>query len=403
MKIGYGKIGRSIPITMADASNVGGDAEVVRLLDRLREHHEVHLIGRNRANVVLDNVVNYWAEGALFDGVPTASRHKDEKFIEYDAFFEERIPKLPELDAVIVWLGQHGSSMHPVPAVQDGKRGTFTNPLLSDVNYGYPLVKMINQRNWRPIWMCPDPRNMIKFRDLWDKDQRPILAQYNTSKDNTFWDERASRMWNGSTRYSYSGIELLALEPTSSPLATLPDRTFGLLVNEGYTNLGVRGRCHLVKTWLANVPDYEIFGTWSDKSQVELGRTIVPVALAEVTNTLRRWRATMTFPATGGGWATAKPWEAFSAGCVCFKHPGYDDQNHIYSRVHMAEDLRQFLSPPTQRGFEERVQLLTTPLMWQRYSTLQFDYLMSSVARLDGGYGAVRDALLTVANEAVRA
>lgn len=206
MRIAYGNLGRSIPLTMDEASNVGGDIEVIMLLNRLvQEGHEVHIVGRNRGEKVeLNGGVNHWAPGGVFDNCPENSRHKDPVFDAYDAFLQERIKRLPQFDAVLIWLGQHGSSLHPVPAVQDGKKGTWTNPMGSDVNYGYPLVCMVNHLGIKPFWLCPDPRNMVKFRDLWDPKQRDILAQFNTSKPNTFYDERDHVLRKGYTRYNYS-------------------------------------------------------------------------------------------------------------------------------------------------------------------------------------------------------
>lgn len=402
MRVAYGKLGRSIPLTIAEASNVGGDIEVVNLLHRLlQDGHTVHLIGRNQGKFTHPNLVNYWASGGTFGSAPPASRHRDDAFQRYDNWLTQHISLLPRFDVWVLWLGQHGSSLHPVPAVQESKKGSFTNPLVSDCNYGYPLVKMVNQCNARPMWLCPDPRNMIKFRDLWEPGQRDILAQYNTSKSNTFYDERIGTLRHGPTRYVYSGIEMLALPVNhlvrERHLQNPSELPFGVLVNEGYSNLGNKGRCHLVKTWLKDLGDYEIFGTWSEGSQKELGRVITSVDLLEVQPTLRRWRSTITFPATGGGWATAKPWEAFLAGTVCFKHPGYDSQGHIYSREFMPEALRTFLCPATVSGLVERVRSLEDERTWHTYVELQWEYLTFMRKKLDNGYHHVREAMIRYA------
>lgn len=405
MRIAYGKLGRSIPLTYEDASNVGGDIEVVHLLDRmLFMGHEVHLVGRNRGDEyrLTHNLFNHWAPGGILygdKGPPAPSRSRDPAFDTYDHYLKKKISALPKMDAWIIWLGQHGSSVHPVPAVQEGKIGTFTNPMGSDVNYAYPLVAMVNELNVQPVWLCPDPRNMVKFRDLWNPKQPPILAQYDTSKDNTFYDERDGQLRKGSTRYVYAGIELLAVPNISSVedrgrrLDNPPDRPFGVLVNEGYNNLGQRGRLHLVKTWLKDIEPYELFGTWSESSQKTLGRVIEPVALDAVMPTMQRWRATITFPATGTGWATAKPWEAFNAGCVCIAHPGYDDQDHIYSKSAMGEKLYSFLRPRTYSGLKDRLAQLQDNHTWMDIVCLQYDYLDRAVIGLGHGAGMITTAL----------
>ena len=384
MKLAYGKLGRSIPLTMDAASNIGGDAEVIHLLNILRRDHEVHLIGRNRCDAELSGVVNHWAPGGTFDGCPPASRSfEDPVYQEYLKFLGGRVRMLPKFDAWVIWLGQHGSSVHPVPAVQEGKLGTYTNPLASDINYGFPLIHAVNVNDVRPLWLCPDPRNMVKFRDLWDPNQRPILAQFNTRKDNTFFSEKDGKLRTGFTKYVYSGIELLAVPPEHDGLPDLPPLPFGILVNEGRT--GQAGnRLDYVKQWLGKLSDWEIFGYWTPASQQELGREIYPVDIAEVPNVLRRWRSTITFPATNSGWATAKPWECFSAGTICFKHPGYDTQGHIYGE-HMPDELRRFLKPNHAGELRERIEALTDADTWLKFATLQLQYLKESRIRLQDG------------------
>jgi len=397
MKLAYGKLGRSIPLSLESASNVGGDIEVILLLRRLLEDgHTVHVIGRNRNDFTHPNLINHWAPGGLFDDAPPSSRAHGPEFAAYRAFLNDAIRALPEVDATLIWLGQHGTSLHPVPAVQEGKLGTFTNPMGSDVNYGFPLVEYVNQRDVKPFWLCPDPRNMIKFRDLWDPNQRIILAQFNTGKNNTFYDERDGKLRSGSTRYSYSGIEMLAVTPQINILDRLaepPSQAFGILVNEGYSNLGNKSRLPILQHWCKDLPEYEIFGTWSAPSQLLLKRVITAVPLAEVTNTLRRWRATITLPATGGGWATSKPWECFNAGTICFKHPDYDSQGHIYSRIHMDAELLTFLSPPTVTGLLTRLKQLEDIEVWKKFVRLQWEYYQQSLKRLDYGCRFVYEAL----------
>lgn len=404
MRIAYGKLGRSIPLTVEDASNVGGDIEVVKLLDLLLERgHEVHLVGRNRGLKYEGHQVacllqphhpptavltDQWAPNMPFGNSPEMSRTRDATFEAYDTFFRTQARKLPPFDVWIIWLGQHGSSLHPVPVVMKGRTG-YTNPMMSDVNYGYPIIAMLNELDVQPHWLCPDPRNMIKFRDLWNPKQLSIHAQFNTSKDNTFFDERDQRLRNGGTRYHYSGVEMLAVDylrpfAFENAVVNAPERSFGLLVNEGYSNLGAKNRVVKIKSWLGqNLAGTEIYGHWCEASQKMLQKTIVPVPLSEVTKTLRRWRATMTFPATGTGWATAKSWECFNAGCVCFKHPEYDSQGHIYNRDRMIEalgetdgvELYRFLTPFGASGLWARVADLLDENRWRTIATMQYWYL----------------------------
>lgn len=400
MKIAYGKLGRSIPLTVDSCGEVGGDIEVVNLMNRLvAEGHEVHLVGRNRADVEVPGVVNHWAKGGLFYATPVPTRNIDDpEYVAFLQYLETQTPKLPKFDAWVLWLGQHGSSLHCVPAVAEGMAGQYTEPLISLINYGYPVVHMVNKLGVRPIWLCPDPRNMIKMRDLWDPNQRTVLAQYQVKKNNTFFSEIDDTLRSGFTTYNYSGIEMLAVNPEDLIEEVTPEqfnqrRKFGILVNEGPTG-GKSPRLGLVEKWLKPLPlePDSIAGTWTVNSAAKLGIIIRAIPNQQVNKWLRQFATTITFPASSSGWATAKPWECFASGVLCFKHPEYDDQNHIYSKTHMPQELRQFLSPYSSSEFRERVNTLN-PELWARFANLQRQYFIDSYSRLEGGYGAIRAAI----------
>lgn len=392
MRIAYAKLGRSIPLTKADASSVGGDIEVVHLMNRLvQEGHEVHLVGRNRANEKVEGVINHWAQGGVFHGCPDAGREVDcPKYLKFRDFIHEGTKKLPKFDAWVVWLGQHGSSLHPVPAVQDRMKGEYTSPLISLVAYGYPIVHMLNHLEERAIWLCPDPRNMIKFRDLWQPAQRDILAQYNAIKDNTFFDEQSETLLDGCTRYNYSAIEMLALELPNS-MRTGNRELFGVLVNEG-PDTGKMPRKKLVHNWLSPLPfKWDMYGHWSVNGQLCIKRDVQPISVNNVNDFLSRYYATITFPASSSGWATAKPWECFAAGCLCFKHPAYDDQGHIYGPA-MPRELSDFLILKQPNDLKERLNDLSHN-QWLHFARLQYQYLRDAHSVRKGGYAALEQEI----------
>lgn len=398
-RIAYGKLGRSIPLTMDNSSSVGGDIEVIRLMHMLRQDYEVHLVGRNRVDAEIPGVVNHWGPGMAFDNAPALGEdgrdHNSPAYREFIDFLEAGTSKLPDFDAWVLWVGQHGSSLHCVPAIQDGMEGEFTRPLMSLINYGYPLIHMVNKLGVKPIWLCPDPRNVFKMRDLWDTQQRTVLGQYNTQKTIGFYDDRDGKLRSGTVKYVYAGIEMLALpedddESFKNHLENPPEHRFGILVNEGPTNNKL-ARVELIQKWVLGHYDVEIVGHWTEASMRKLGRRIEPVDVTEVRNTLRRWMCTVTFPASNTGWATAKPWECFAAGVLCFKHPSYDDQGHIYGQ-HMQEDLRRFLSPISAETMWRRINELTYE-QWQWLVVEQYNYLKASRARLENGYSRIKQEI----------
>lgn len=402
MRIAYGKLGRSIPLTLDDAGSHGGDIEVVNLLNILRCDHEVHVVSRNQStDAQIPNVVNHWAPGMTYDDVPKFGDNQDTpQYDEFKAFLDERTPRLPPFDAWVLWIGQHGSSVHRIPmmgskplrhgqTIKMPNTGYTTRPLMSHTNYAYPLVHAVNYHGAKPVWLCPDPRNLFKLRDFNSPERvGEVLAQYDDRYRGQFYDPTEEKLRAIDVDYRYSGIELLAVpeEPTETidwqaQLAAPPRVGFGALVNEGPAT-GKSPRALLVRNWLK--PEHELFGHWSLKGEETIGRSVAPVSVLEVKKTLQRWRSTITFPASSTGWATTKPWEAFAAGTVCFAHSGYDTQDHIFGRF-MPEELRKFLRVRSRDELDRKIDQLWDETVWRHYSTLQFNYLRESRQRLKNG------------------
>jgi hypothetical protein len=75
-------------------------------------------------------------------------------------------------------------------------------------------------------------------------------------------------------------------------------------------------------------------------------------------------------PGSGAGWATAKPWECFGAGVICFFHPGYDTQNHILG----DSQLRDWLWVSSPEDMQLRIDALERdPGLASSIRTLQYE------------------------------
>lgn len=378
MKILYGKIGRAFNLDTANTSTLGGDADVVNLLRDLARWYpddEIVLVGRNSEDGILPaNVTNPWTSA---DGKSCREEIRKEKnAVRRLAITREFTdPMFDAADAVVMWLGQHGTSNQPIPMVGENWGGTLTNPQDSFLNYAGFLIAGVNR--WRDacdgrreeVWLCPDVRNYWKGRDLKWPISRGVLAQYDhthQTKHERWGDTRdpgtlgfeaswENGTWVTWTNMYYSGLELTALVPDALLGEwDLGDRKpFGMIVNENRKDCR-NNRLDILCEWvLPHYPKAELFGTWSDQSQRILGRTIAPVAHGEMYETLASWRCTFTTPASGSGWATAKPWEAFATGTVCFFHPAYDDQHHILREA--DPNLRHWLCPPTPEALWKAV------------------------------------------------
>ena len=367
MIIAYSKLGRSWNLDPRRASTVGGDMDVIRLLMRLawdNPEHTFLLVGRNsgenpRDLGYPDNVVNPWTEWSMptltYEGIKDGGREYVEEYLGH----WDRMSRGVEVDKHIMWLGQHGGSNTPIPQIgTDWEHRNFTTPQMSFVNYCAYLLKFTRDTGVEPVLLCPDPRNYLKARELITLTS-PILAQYNMRKQTKFdvhgaWEQdqrgiggtetfvptaphlpgrREQSVWVSDVPYVYAAVELTALdEPPTIPCADTPgEHPFGLISNENRKEVGRLARLPLLKQWvLSKFPDAPLYGKWSSDSEAEIGRGPIPsVPTKQMYDVLRSFRSTITLPASGSGWATAKPWEAFASGTVMFFHPEYDAQGHV--------------------------------------------------------------------------
>jgi len=185
LKIGYGKVGRSMPLSLERCGTLGGDVEMAAVIRELATRHpndEFLLIGRNDLSDPVSvglpaNVTNPWIEWAplLRERLNTAGlNHANLSVSEQrtcNAVFDDLTLKtFTDLDAVVMWVGQHGTTNMPIPSVQ--RAGDWTKPHDWSAYYCAFIFRGINA--WRDVdplgreevWLNADPRNKHKMRDL---------------------------------------------------------------------------------------------------------------------------------------------------------------------------------------------------------------------------------------------
>lgn len=415
--VGYGKLGRSWNLNPS-AGTVGcGDVDVYQALRRLAYLHpdvEWRLVGRNsgeRPGVVglPANVSNPWTDLSI----PNAGDATPPEQVTAIRLLHDKltVPLIAGCDDLVLWLGQHGTHNSEIPLL-DGSG--LTTPQWSFLNYARYVIDGVNA--WRDvdpmsreeIWLCPDPRNYLKPRDLkWPAG--PIVAQFNqerttrhyrygdpTDPDPDGWPDvhwyRKSHpdvgVWEAPSDYRYGALELTTIP---SPVAIKADEThsgrvpFGIALNENKPGDYKNSRLNELRTWvLEHEPDTPIYGKWSARSLEVLGRDIQPIPYPELFPALRRWLCTLTTPASGSGWATAKPWECFAVGTACFFHPGYDTQDHVLRDA--PAGLRDWLRVPDPDQLWKRVKHLTAnPVDWQWLVRAQREHFENRFTETHGG------------------
>lgn len=441
-KILYGKIGRSMPLTLAKCGTLGGDIEMTATLVRLANAYpndEIILIGRNTGENPQDvglpaNITNPWTEWAPelrqylnAHGLNHPSLEVEEHLHVLNVIMNMTRDTFLSADAMVMWVGQHGTSNTPIPKV--GDRSVLTKPQDAFTYYSGFLLRGINE--WRdedpiqrePIFLNADPRNYLKMRDMKWPLQHPVLTQYrfghrikherygNPNKSEfRSWteDQRISyrtrenlgytddgNVWTAWVDNVYSRLELNALLPgtPSGDLLTFNGEwagreSFGVVINEARA-IGVhpsKTRLTAMRDWIMPLRPSFVFGTWSKSSEQQLmdeNPWYIPQGslpwskYAEVTH---RVRCTFTTPSSGSGWATTKPWEAFGLGVVCFFHPEYDTQNNILRDAPVF--LTNWLRVRTPAELRDKVLHLNTPAGrkdWEALVNAQHDHFQYNV------------------------
>ena len=396
-----------MPLDPRKWGQVGGDNEAPALLLTLARRwpeHEFVIIGRNpgedpQALGYPTNVVNPWH--SMPNAAKEIHREAGGDMEMRTALLYDRIrPWTDQMNGVIMWAGQHGTSNQPIPKV--GAPDELTRPQESFVNYAGFLIRAIN--DWRTrdpftnreVWLCADVRNYLKCRDL-KYPPMGILAQYEFIKTEKHfrWNDPAEpwinetdpiagaawsepNVWAANHRYYYSRLEIVGIPTDIAVDLRFADRGhFGVLINENRTYVP-KSRKEIVRDWVLPLAPAWLHGKWTDKSLEALGVDIQPTPYNGIWDKLRSVRATLTTPASGSGWATAKPWEAFAVGTVCFFHPDYDDEGFILADA--PSELRQWLRVESATDLAARVAAVNSDEnLWRWLVTMQRDHFDHAV------------------------
>lgn len=400
-----------MPLSLDKCGSSGGDVEMVPTLKLLAERHPnvtFVLIGRNSGELPRDvglpaNVTNPWTEldwrFLVRHELNSADLNHPNWSIEehlrvHEILMRHTIGEFENLDGMVMWVGQHGTTNTPLPSLQ--KPGELTKPYdwselyCSYLLHGINRWRDVDPLNREEVLLNADPRNVVKYRDSKWPWRHPVLSQYERvdnvkheryggvksftefaqTDDELCPDARG--IWHGKTRSIYSRLEISGLLP-GTPFGDLikyddsHDRPhdFGIVFNETKREVALeKSRRYILQRWVLPLSPGFVRGKWSAATLKTLNFSIEPVDVRDYFDLLQTARCTLTTPSSGSGWATAKPWECFAAGVVCFFHPAYDDQNHILSDV--PEWLRDWLRVTSSAELRDRVRTMhDMPTFWR--------------------------------------
>lgn len=439
MNIAYSCLGRAWNLDPQRASTLGGDMDRIRLLQRLAWEHPEHtfvLVGRNSGEDLSDlgyptNVVNPWSHFKMPTLPYEQIGNSRDRMMEWLVrSWRPILRELPLCGRHIMWAGQHGGSNSPLPMIDtDWEDNKLTKPQMAFMNYCAYLLDYCNVTTIEPLVICPDPRNYWKARELMAPLTRPVLAQYDMVRT-TKWEQfgnwakgtehqtrrdrvpgvREKSVYVTQLPYTYAAIEMTALDdPRDIPWNHTPPATaFGIVSNENRKEVNP-SRFDLVRQIRTALGPFRLYGSWSPENAKTLDETGVgpclPVPATEMYGTLHQFRSTVTLPASGSGWATAKPWECFAAGVVCFFYGKYDEQGHIMPtqaqppglgdrRAVLRNTLWPFLRVSSPEELRVKVaEVATKDNLWRDITEMQREYFELSFEHHRGGARAVEEAL----------
>lgn len=392
-----------MPLTLDKCANLGGDVEMVAVVKELALRHPDDmflLLGRNTGESPSEvglpqNVINPWREWGWAEqirrrGDAVRKRHAvntngsnltvQGQILMREIFDDITLNTFRRCDGLVMWVGQHGSTNTPIPKINSTE---LTKPYDWCAYYASFILQGVNAfREGREdthdvVWLNADARNTHKMRDLKHPLKNPILTQY--TFNNTIKHEQydGTPPISSTVRNVYSRLEVNGLAP-GTPFGDLirwngeydrPHR-FGMFINEARA-IGVRqgmDRLSIMQEWVMPLEPDWLHGSWSPNSLATLGVDISPAPWDQYYPMLNNTRCTFTTPSSGSHWATAKPWEAFAGGTVCFFHPDYDGQDNILQDA--EPELRDWLRVKSPRDLKIRVAAVNA-------SPATFDWLIT--------------------------
>jgi len=376
MKIGIGKIGRSVLFDSENWGAVGGDNEAPILYENLIRNNPQHtfiMLGQSDySRLPLADKERINEHRNFIDAWAGLSDWKSNVFMSRDgvirpngnqAFMEEFILTNPDLkvDAAIMLQGLVATSNVVGWARRRKERDTLATPLDAQKLYAGPTIHYLNTYRDIPwIMVLNDPRLYPgKMRDLMNPPKK-IYSQYERICDHIACKEYDSAEdFTIRIPQEYKAMETIFLigktrgeaitkeessldsffsdaEPDSESGAK--DINFMVVCNEGLPSRYP----DLKKYILDHVQDVDIYGKWNPDTIGDDNRFKGPKKFNELQSMLPRVKYTFCIPIKKG-WVTAKFWEMAHYGIIPFLHPTYDEQKHLdvpaFLRVKDSKEL----------------------------------------------------------------
>ena len=376
MRIGIGKIGKSVLFDSKNWGAVGGDNEAPILYEHLITQNPEHtfvmlgasdfdrlpLVEQERINVHGNFIYAFsgFSEWRKNQWDKANAQHPSN---DRQEFMEQVIIPNPKfaVDAGVFVCGGVATTNVGGHARKQTDHTQLAKPLDVQRKYAGPTIHYLNHYKEVPwLMLLNDPRPYPgKMRDLMNPPKK-IYSQYNQKclHLNSITYESPEREETEIDQL-YKGIETIFLigkkkgvtiqeAPNTldnffkgSDIETPKDEkdiNFMIVCNEGKPSRYP----DLKKYILEHVENVDIYGQWNPDTIGDDHRFKGPKKFNDLMQMLPRVKYTFCIPIKKG-WVTAKFWEMAHYGIIPFLHPTYDDQKHLdvpdFIRVKDSQDL----------------------------------------------------------------
>ena len=369
MKIGIGKLGKSVSFNSNNWGAVGGDNEAPILFENLIHQNKDHtfvFIGvtdvdrlssseQQRINKY-NNVINPWS--GFSDWKSKNYKSGDNKSDDRQKYMEQVIIPNYKVDKCLFMMG-NASTLNVRGKVRKIKDPSeLCNPLDMHAKYAGPVIHYLNETKSPWIMVLNDPRLFPGVaKDMFNPPVK-VLSQYDETilhKIHTSYTDHT--IIENKIPSEYASMETIFLigkergritddAPNSldnffddAPAeSTDKDIKFMIVCNEGRPS-----RYKDLKRYiLDHVEDVDIYGKWNENIISKDSRFKGPKKFNELQSMLPRVKYTFCIPIKKG-WCTAKYWEMSHYGIIPFLHPTYDEQHNIkcpdFLRIKDSKDL----------------------------------------------------------------
>ena len=239
-----------------------------------------------------------------------------------------------------------------IPNKSYTKSGDIARPLDSAVKYAASYIHTLNEINVKWVSIVDDPRHLNHTAK--DLENKPVLNLSQVKKENVKYccvemmstlDEKINLV-KDDWKNRRDKISIVLNQAGT-------DET---LNNTSKLGNGHRPRYPILKEWILDNYDANVYGKWSDeivKSNKSFRGTINRGKLyPEMAN----WKHSLCVP-IDKGWATAKYLEYLKCGISPFMHPEYDDQKNTnvqdFYRVQSVEEMKDKIATSDDTHIKE--------------------------------------------------